>query len=335
MEANTLTPIQSAGEPHLSSLEGSTRMSSLCPVSPAALPVPCDSRDRAASQSPALVAEALPPAPAASRPRALTHAGVADASKSVEVVRTRSTSHDQVTEASRPALSGANSHSGSFADSVAVAAAVVPREPPEDPQARALRQKCQQNLQRAREAHAGKGWIHVPKPPKQLQQCQLDYQEKGSLVLVRVQCVLPVSPQRVVETLRAGQGIPKDTKKRLLCDLTSDLCQAWLSVKLPCPFKDRDFVYGQWINAGPSETTIVQTSLENEQAASLCPPTKKFQRGRIVLQAMIMEPTSSGSSMTWLSCVDPKGKVPNAKKMTAKASAESVVALQQAAVGAR
>eukprot|EP00658_Telonema_sp_P-2_P077218 TRINITY_DN6933_c0_g1_i5.p1 TRINITY_DN6933_c0_g1~~TRINITY_DN6933_c0_g1_i5.p1 ORF type:complete len:520 (-),score=117.64 TRINITY_DN6933_c0_g1_i5:423-1982(-) len=194
---------------------------------------------------------------------------------------------------------------------------------------------CQQVLARAREVDQEPDWNWVNSVPKELTECQLEYKEKGALVMVRVKCVMPVPPTIILDTVLRGGGLPKGTEKRVLQTLRPDLLTAWVSVKLPMPFKDRDFVFGQWVQlAEDGECVIVQTSLDKTTASQICPPTKRFQRGKILLQAMIISPIhgTNKSIFTWLSCVDPKGSVPSAKSMTAKSTAESVVALQAAAL---
>lgn len=108
-----------------------------------------------------------------------------------------------------------------------------------------------------------------------------------------------------------------------------DMMDLWkFDLKIPI-VKDRDFVICSSVVHEPVHA-IVATSVPEELATELSPPTKKYKRGKVLLQITIVEPTDvpGETVVKSVACVDPGGSLPNVKKMLAKAAASSLIKLQ-------
>jgi len=218
---------------------------------------------------------------------------------------------------------------------------------PENDYATQLRQMCKQTLQKAIAADVEDGNWETGKPPKGLVNASLNFQVKQNegreMVLVRVRCVINVPPSKIAQVSLQGGGLPKGTTGMMVEELDPHLKLNWLMVKVPI-VSNREFVYASWVDIQENKTHLVQCSIDVEESEKYNPiigAAQKWKksasgkikspnvRGRIVLQASIIDPLPGGKSqLTWLSCVDPGGKLPTAKQTTAKKAAESVLALQ-------
>jgi len=140
-------------------------------------------------------------------------------------------------------------------------------------------------------------------------------------------------PEQILTVLQEGRGMTSNTVMTNLtatagCSLP-DMMDVWkFDLKIPI-VKDRDFVICSSVVHEPVHA-IVATSVPEELATELSPPTKKYKRGKVLLQITIVEPTDvpGETVVKSVACVDPGGSLPNVKKMLAKAAASSLIKLQ-------
>ena len=212
-----------------------------------------------------------------------------------------------------------------------------------------------QAWERSTEAEHVNGWEAV-KAPQGLHQGTVDMLERGKLVIVRVQSVIPTPASTVLELLSQAQGGPKDASVHMLEHLSDTSCLLHIRVQVPV-VQDREFVCCQWITEDEGSTVVVRASLPTEAAAEAVTPTSRFTRGRIVLQSTTVTPIDDNHcSIKWISCVDPAGvspsqlpaapecrktcdmtmfvpgKIPTQKAITAREGGNTIIALQNASI---
>ena len=149
------------------------------------------------------------------------------------------------------------------------------------------------------------------KPPKDLRECEVSVMPKGKLTVVRIECMMPFSPEQVLEVQRIGLGAPQNITATALTHSSQELPESMsltrIEVKLPI-VKDRDFVMCQHVTASPV-SAVVRTSVPKQLAAELCPESKKYVRGNIILQVTIVTESDQPGycAVKSISCVDPSG----------------------------